>query len=372
MNKDSFVIRSYLEFGKRAMHAYLTNVVRRTYIAARQRSYMDLVLAGKNRKAIIFFTPSRNNVNGGIMSIISLAKETENLQSLHGADVFVCSYLGNPPLLKYTKFPNDRIILDFGQLLNRFEKGTEVLLHIPEYFVPTLLVRGAELMSMSSHNWKFNVLLQNIDMTPKREHIETLSKIGSVTATTAHEAYSGMETQEALGCIVHHLSSWGIPYPFERKPFSERENIFIVSPDLHEKRENILGELRARLPEFKFVTIKRMAYADYRKLIAKAKFSLTFGEGLDGYFTEMIFGGGIGCAVYNTRFFTKEFKDIPFVYLSWEALLTRLPGDVKAANIPGKYESFNDAPYRLLNQQFSPEILRKNMISYYKTYFSRN
>jgi hypothetical protein len=332
---------------------------------------MDEIGAGKNNRAIIFLVPSINVANGGILSQFYIAEETERLKNLHGADVFICSNIGGVPLFRNTKFPNNRGILDFTALLRRFPKGAEILLQIPEIYVGQVLSLGREQISSPNFRWNFNVMLQNIDYIPTRTEIASLSKFGPVTVTTAHEAYSGIETQQALGCPVHHLSAWGNPKPFERRKFSERENIFVISPDAHPRRKEIISELKRRLPNFRFITVSRMTYFEYLDLIAKAKFSLTFGEGLDGFFAEMIFSGGIGCAVYNTRFFTEKFIDLPFVYPSWDTLLTRLPDDVQSISSAAEYVRMNEIPHQLLRNISSPEILREKTRTYYRTYFQR-
>ena len=156
---------------------------------------------------------------------------------------------------------------------------------------------------------------------------------------------------------------------YEGKPFSQRENLFLLSGDQHDNRTFIVNELKKNLPQYRFITIKRMTYDAYRQLVSRAKFSLTFGEGLDGYYAEMILSGGIGCAVFNGRFFTEDFSDIPFVYASWEALLENLPKDVHAANVAGEYERLNEIPYRILDGQYSYEAYQENMASFYKRYY---
>lgn len=360
----------YKKLRRKLWDACLKNVVRGTYLAVQQKKYLNQIGVGKSCRTIVFLVPGRNEVNGGgVMSVFFIARETERLKALHEADVFVCSLPGGPTLLRNTKFPNDQIIVDYDLLLSKFEKGADVLVHIPEIFVPRFLHCERKKLESSELHWHFNILLQNIDLAPRREDVDLLSKFGPTTVTTAHEAYSGIETQKALGCAIHHLSAWTSLEPYERKAFVDRENVFVISPDFYEGKREILAELKRRLPDFRFVTVKRMTYFDYRKLIATAKFSLTFGEGLDGYYTEMIFGGGIGCAVYNERFFTKCFSELPFVYPSWEALLSRLPDDVRAVNSIDKFDLSNEAPYRLLSSMYSPEISRAKIKSYYSANF---
>lgn len=322
------------------------------------------------RRAIVFITPSRNTANGGIMAIINLAHESERLGKLHGAKVFVCTLPGDRPLLRYTKFANDRILLNFSTLCKALRPDAEVLVHIPEIFTVRFVESAGSVLAERQGNWRFNILLQNIDYIPCKEDVYALSRLGPVSATTAHFAYSGAKTAEALGCPVHHLTAWTSTTPYEIKPFNEKKNIIIVSPDLHEQRRAVLSEFKRKLPEFQFVTISRMTYPAYRQLIASAKFSLTFGEGFDAYFSETSFCGGIGCAVYNSRFFTEDFAALPFIYPSWAELFRRMPDDVRAANVPGTLEKESRRIRAVLEKYSSLEIMQVNLAAYYRQYFA--
>ena len=76
----------------------------------------------------------------------------------------------------------------------------------------------------------------------------------------------------------------------------------MVSPDYDRRRSEVLSRLRSSLPDYKFLTIPGITYADYLAKIATARFALTFGEGLDSYFVETVFSGGLGVAVFNSVF----------------------------------------------------------------------
>jgi|GEM_PF-1270324 len=373
MSLNSSLLQLAVQLKKRARRLYASNFLRSARVAAQRLAQFEGQYKGLSSRVIIVLAPGRDIVNGGVMSLVAIAAESEKLRSVHEADVVVCTCPGEPPLLRYTKFPNDRILFDFAFIMARLAPGTEVLVHVPEMYVAQFFAHSAALLAARAGTLRlrFNILLQNIDMIPQRSDIVPLQEIGPVTVTTAHEAYANVETQRRLGCIVHHLSAWPSPTKFERRPFAERENILVLSPDLHERRDAIVAELKRRLPDFRFVTVWKMTYMEYRELIAKAKFSLTFGEGHDGYFSEMIQGGGIGCAVYNARFFTEDFAALPFIYPSWDELLRRLPDDIRAANVPEEFSRLNDIAYRVLKKGSSAEKFQANLLAYYQKYFPR-
>jgi hypothetical protein len=70
------------------------------------------------------------------------------------------------------------------------------------------------------------------------------------------------------------------------------------------------------------------------RLARRAKWSLTFGEGLDGYFAEPVWSGGVAFAVFNDRFFTPAFAELETIYPSWAALMQRMPLDLQRLDEP--------------------------------------
>jgi len=315
---------------------------------------------------IIFLTPSENKVNGGILSIVSLAEETVKLKHIHSSDVFVCSLPAEPSIFKFTKFENSVRIIELNNILARLKEGSSVLIHIPEIFVDKYSAYIKSVTSdYSSLKWRFNILLQNIDLLPQKKSVDILSNIGNVTCTTAHIAYSGNATESRLGCPVHHFSVWCSPERYFYKHFREKENLIVISPDKHPRREEIINYLQGRMPDFDFRVIRKLTYEEYKRLISCAKYSITFGEGLDGYFIENIFSGGIGSSVYNRRFFTDEFVDLPFVYSSWDDFMENFAKDVETSSSFEVYQKIHLQQYNLLSSLYSHDKYVLNLTKFY-------
>ena len=68
---------------------------------------------------------------------------------------------------------------------------------------------------------------------------------------------------------------------------------------------------------------------DYKKLISRALFTITFGEGYDGYFIEPYFSGSIGFAVRNDTFFPKKMSSLMGLYSSWEDMELNIVKDIR-------------------------------------------
>jgi hypothetical protein len=57
------------------------------------------------------------------------------------------------------------------------------------------------------------------------------------------------------------------------------------------------------LDDYKLVKIQDMTFDVYMDLATRCKFSVSFGEGFDGYVAQPMYQGGIGFALYNDEFF---------------------------------------------------------------------
>lgn len=172
-------------------------------------------------------------------------------------------------------------------------------LHIPEYAVDRVAlwldaVSSSLLANIGSMH--FNILVQNIDLV-QGQNIAALKRFGKVTATTAHEAYSTKETRDRLAVPLHRLGTWVGPELYDRRAYRNREPILVVSHDEHPLKEQFLGQIARALPQLKIQVIHNLSYEAYKTLVSRAKWSLTFGEGLDGYFVETVFSGGNSFAV---------------------------------------------------------------------------
>lgn len=344
------------------------NRLKNYFVAKKQREYLKEHNISDCERIIIFLAPSDDKVNGGILSIASLAEETAKLANVHKSNVFVCTQPGEPLLYQYTKFKNSIKLVELNMLLSKINNKCTVLLHIPELYVD----KFSKQMKITSIDyphvdWRFNVLLQNIDRVPQKSSVELLQNYGKVTCTTAHIAYCNKDTEILLGCPVHLFSTFASPEKYIHKPYEEKENIIILSPDKHPRRNEVIDVLKNSMKNFTFKVISKMTYEEYKELISRAKFSVTFGEGLDGYFGEIVSSGGIGSAVYNDRFFTPEYKSLPFVYQSWDELMARFPVDaISADNNKNDYIAARLEQFDVLSSQYSHDKYVANLTRYYE------
>lgn len=318
---------------------------------------------------IIFLTPGYDAVTGGILAISSTYNESKKLKYIHDAEVIMCTLPGDRLLLRYTKFSFHDYIYDFSQVMSYFENLQRLMIHIPVLYVPQFLknLSAKTLFKIREiGDVHINIMLMNIKNIPPMNCFEELKKIGKVTATTAHEAYTTYELRKKLGFPLHKLGVFISPEFYERKRYKEKENLMIVSPDPHPMKSEILTKIKKHFPELKIQIIKNIPYEEYKKLITRAKWSITFGEGLDGYFIETVFSGGISFAVYNSDFFTEDFKSLRTVYDSYEIMAKRICEDLNELDNETAYVEYQNEQYKLVSKYYNYKKYLKNLELFYK------
>ena len=112
-----------------------------------------------------------------------------------------------------------------------------------------------------------------------------------------------------------------------------------------------------------------MKYDVYKDYASRSKFAITFGEGLDGYYTETVYSGGISFAVYNEIFFTKEFENLHSLYKSFDELLKKIVSDIKYFENEENYNRYNDIQNTILSKMYSFEKLKSNVEQFYLNNF---
>lgn len=338
--------------------------------ASREEEVRKHLRGNASDRHILFLVGGTNAINGGWMSIFSIARETRRLFDIHRANVAVCTGFGEIPLRRYTKFDNDALLLPLRQVLENIKPGSQVLIHVPEGYIGKFLIKNIPSLRRADLRWSFNILLQNIDQIPSREIVARLQELGEVTATVAHAAYANTATAGRLGCPVHMLSTWVCPEAFERIPFHNKDRLIIVSPDAHPRKSAILGKIAEALPDHQIVEIRRMTYGQYRSLIRRAKFAFTFGEGLDGYFVESIFSGAIGLAIFNDRFFTEDYASLDGIFPDAQSALQSVSEFLTLANDPVRFEKIADIQFRKLAEKYVRREYLDNLKAFYVKYFS--
>ena len=333
------------------------------------------------RRLIVFFVPiGSNRINGGILSICSIYRIVKNLKQLHNCDV-IASYLPNrkDDDFKYRTFENEMVIYNFREIEEKFSNLEYLQIHVPEIMVSVFKDKEAKLKSFYSFIKKIkttelNIINQNDLFMPSIDYINFLkSKFNSATITVAHKKYATLEKREQYNLPLHLLSPWLNPVPYKIRSYEEKENLIIYSPDKIQwipnettlTKEEIIKNLESKLPNYIFKEIKDLKYDDYKELASKAKFAITFGEGLDGYFTETVFSGGISFAVYNEYFFSEEFKNLETLFCSFNDLNEKIVEKIKSLDNKEEYDKTHLKIGNIVNNLYSLNHLENDLKEYY-------
>ena len=272
-------------------------------------------------------------------------------------------------LLKHENFENSTWVFRFCQLKKYFTNLSSIMIHIPELMVSSFETN----LTTQDINWlikipqiSINVMNQNILLMPDRRFIRNLKKLASqVTITTAHTRYCNAEYRNYFEVPLHKLSVWISPEQYQFIQWSEKDDLIVVSPDPHPKKAQVLNKL-SKIANLRVQIIQNLTYQEYKKLISTAKWTLTFGEGLDGYFIEPVFSGAIAFAIYNEYFFTSDFKSLKTVYENIETMLSMLNTDIVTLDSLNEFATYQQHQYNLCAKYYSKTEYKKSIAEFYK------
>ncbi len=333
-----------------------------------------------NRSAerlIIFFIEGpwqkalNEKITGGITSIESIYEQTRTLQNIHQAETVLCTLSGKR-IYRFTTFNSHSRIIHFD-FLKRFYRLNDVLIHIPEYFVKELLFQlenGQLKKILKSKNYQLNILNQNIELMPDPGIVMQLKKyFTTVTQTTAHRNYNSDKFLAKYNIPFHFFSARIDISQYSFVPFHQKENLILFSPDDKEKNEKIINLLKTDFSYFQFKVIENITYPEYKKLIGRAKFCFTFGEGLDGYFVEPFFCGTISFAIYNELFFSTEYRSLLTVVETEEYLYNNISKTINLLLDETAYNLVVGDTNKLLTVEYNYDDYVNNIKLFYERYF---
>ena len=334
-----------------------------------QNSY-DLSNIKNTKKLIVFFIPPKNDINGGIMSIFSICKYSREI--CPDAQCVITTFPSKVTYERNTFFKNDEKIYRWEQIVNNAKNVKELIIHIPEYFsdkFSTALTNKDFKFLKQIENVQINILNQNIELMPEPEKIKGLYKItNNVTQTIAHDRYATQEVCDKWQIPTHFLSVHIDTSGYRSYAFEEKEKIIVLSPDEAPYKEAIVKKLKQELPDFKLITVENMPFDEYMYLIAKAYFTISFGEGFDGYFNQPQAVRGLGMAVYNSDFFPDEsWLELKNVYKSPADMENNIVNDIKelSANKELYYSLINKMNEKL-STLYGEDLFKRNLEKFYK------
>lgn len=315
---------------------------------------------------IIFLVPNEDFRSGGILSLYNIADITTKL--LPNARVEIATYGSIQLVFRPRWFTNEFNIRWFKNIIKREQVSTRIVIHCPEISVLSFLryLESNNLAHYVSHA-TFNILNQNSYCAPTDKIIKWASEIfKDVTMTLAFKANDNLK-YNYLSIDPIYISSGFYGDTASRPVFSKKENICVISPDENVLKNKIVEKIENA--GIKCVQFKTIKFSDFVRLQNRAKWTVTFGEGYDGYSGPQFKRGGIGFGVYDDRFFPKSINKNnlpPFFFESYESMLENIVDVMKTLDNEGAFKDWGEYIDKLVQTTNGPEVIYKGVNEYYK------
>ncbi len=318
---------------------------------------------------ILFLVPERDAITGGLMSICSIATVSNSLKNIHNSDVMIATMPHPKTFANYSNFESEHDIFRFDQIPSYFKKLTNLIIHLPEVHLRNFI----EQLEPEQISWlqnitqlKINILNQNNTYMPRPQVVDLLRYLtNDLTMTCAHKKYCVPQLRTAYDMPVHWLSASNL-IEYNYRSFEQKENLLAYSPDENEFSSAIISQIQESIPTLKTLKIDKLSYDQYRALISQAKWIISFGEGIDGYFVEGIRCGAVPFSVHNHVFFDKAYESLPNIYNSYNDMFENIVNDIQSWDNPNEFRSLNDRLRTIDRHEYDDGTYRQNIRLYYE------
>ncbi|MBB4952155.1 hypothetical protein H4S14_000197 [Agrobacterium vitis] len=316
--------------------------------------------AEKAENLLIIIVPEHNEMSGGIYSFFSIAKAAYNLRHKHDYFIMIMTR-PNKMDVTYTRqrnFRNSEDVFRFEQIV-RCSAAKTLHILIPEYattdFVSNL--NEDQLNYLRSRDKLFiNILNQKTDIMPEKEEFEDLRAIATeLTQSVAHHAYFGQYFSDHYNLPTLLLPAYTDLSNYDPIAYEDKEKLIIYSPDDSPYRKSVLTALAEGLPDYTLREIRGITFDKFMDLATRCRFSVTFGEGFDGYLAQPIYQGGVGFSVYNDEFFPSEsLRDFANIFKSGDDMISGIVQKIRhLENNKDDYQQANKAMMDVYDSLYS-------------------
>jgi hypothetical protein len=307
-----------------------------------------------SKKIMVILVPEGNHISGGLLSLFSIASNMRRVRKTHGYDVIAMTLPSKDGQTFYRNkfFRSDESAYRFAQILE-CRSATDVYIHIPEYAVRSfcaLLSTEERQYLQGIENLHINILNQNVTLMPDKTCVDTLRILSNnISQSVAHHAYFSQKIADTYGLPTLLLTAYTDLSAYPPVDIAEKEKLIIYSPDNAKFKQRCLDTISRNCPDFELKEIRGISFDHYMDLATRCMFSITFGEGFDGYLAQPIHQGGIGFAVYNQEFFpTRDFLRYENIFESDDHMVNDICDRIRAL-------SSDEGRYRHLNSQLMEE-----------------
>jgi hypothetical protein len=300
-----------------------------------------------SRKLAVFVVPEHDSMSGGIHSMYSIASQIRRTRRIHGFDVILMTRPNAEKItyIRNSSFSNRETVFRIEQL-QLFSEVSELHLYVPEYASVTF-VRDLPYDTLRYITRRdkvhINILNQNTRLMPEPEKFRDLRRIAdTIGQSVSHHAYFGQEFADYYDLPTLLLPAYTDLSEYPTATFEEKENLILYSDDQAPYREAVLNRLSA-LPEYRLLRVQGMTFDRYMEYATRCRFSVSFGEGFDGYVAQPIYQGGIGFALYTDEFFPDpEFKKFENFFETEDEMIAQIvPTIRRLESDKSRYEALN-------------------------------
>lgn len=343
------VLQKYRTNGNQSLFHYSESS-----IFARAQDFMVPVDLMTAKKIMVILVPEHNDMSGGIYSMFSIANQMRNLKKIHGYEVVVMTRPNVKGLtyIRNSNFRNMEDVLRFEQI-KLFKNAEDIYIHLPEYasqYFVADLSRSESSYLRSRKHLHINILNQNIQLMPEKRDFQPLFGLTkSVTQSVAHHAYFSQEMADKYDLPTLLLPAYTDLGAYRGLDFADKDKLIIYSLDEADHKQACLDLIAKDFPDFELIEIRGITFDKYMDYATRCMFSISFGEGFDGYIAQPIYQGGIGLTVYNDEFFpSDDFKKYENFFSSEDDMLKNICDRMR--------DLMNDGNrYRTLNRKLIAE-----------------
>lgn len=319
-------------------------------VLTRAQDFLFPIEVTKSKRIMVMVVPEHNDMSGGIYSFFSIANHMYSMRRIHGYDVLVMTRpnITDHTYVRLSAFRNAETVYRFEQIL-LCKQVEELYLHIPEYAASSFYsLLSPELLEYLKGRKKLyiNIMNQNIELMPEASELESLREISTdISQSVAHHAYFGQEFADRYNLPTLLLPAFTDLSPYPMSEFEDKQKLIIYSKDEAPHREACLHILETELSDYERIEVRNMTFDRYMQLATDCQFSISFGEGFDGYVAQPVQQGGIGLTVYRREFFpSSDFMNLYNVFSSEEEMISELALRIRRlAGDPDLYRSVNKA-----------------------------
>lgn len=311
-------------------------------IATIQQHTIDWGLKRSKKDKIVFIVPNADLITGGIMSIVNMHNIAKRL--FPEKDIILAVDAKYQSFVRYSKVKCDARIINLNYFLKYWiNNNCRILFHVWEKGTTHFLnnLKKKELLPLLK-TATLNILNQNQDLLPESEKVlPFVPAFNEVTMTVAHKVNEGKEYSFLsrppifVGAYYEGANHRVIPY-------DEKENLCIISPDENKYKSSIIKKLESN--GIRCYHEYPIPYLDFLKLLKRAKWSISFGEGWDGYTSGEFLNGGIGFGVYNPNFKRDFFHadNLPiYIFSSYEEMQNHIIERISQLDEKSIFEAVN-------------------------------